>query len=107
MAYLHRSYLVHHGHLNSNVCMVDNRWVIKVSCYGLQAFHEDMRLDKHGDSFYRNLLWTAPEHVKSSGCSQKGDVYSFSIILYEILYRAYPYQNYNLEYKREMFSIFS
>uniref|UniRef100_UPI00358FD6B1 guanylyl cyclase C-like n=1 Tax=Myxine glutinosa TaxID=7769 RepID=UPI00358FD6B1 len=32
-------------------------------------------------------LWTAPEHLHNDGASQKGDVYSFGIILQELLYR--------------------
>lgn len=42
------------------------------------------------------LLWTAPEHLRNPdgiiGYSQKGDVYSFGIILQEIILRAAPYE---------------
>ena len=41
------------------------------------------------------LLWTAPEHlredVSSRRGSQKGDVYSYAIILHEIVARVGPY----------------
>ena len=32
-------------------------------------------------------LWTAPEHLRQEGTSQKGDVYSFAIIAHEIVLR--------------------
>lgn len=32
-------------------------------------------------------LWTAPEHLRRQGISQKGDVYSFAIIAQEIVLR--------------------
>lgn len=32
-------------------------------------------------------LWTAPEHLRKQGISQKGDVYSFAIISQEIMMR--------------------
>ena len=46
------------------------------------------------------LLWTAPEHLRSAdgiiGQSQKGDIFSFGIIMQEIVLRAAPYENNNL-----------
>ena len=41
------------------------------------------------------LLWTAPEFLRSTDekGSQKGDVYSFAIILQEIILRTGPYDN--------------
>jgi serine/threonine protein kinase len=36
-------------------------------------------------------LWTAPEHLRKQGISQKGDVYSFAIIAQEIILRKSPF----------------
>jgi len=45
--------------------------------------------------FYRDQLWTAPEllrlKTRPTNGTQKADVYSFAIILQEIIYRAAPY----------------
>ena len=45
--------------------------------------------------FVLDLLWTAPEILRLAGWSpgtQKGDVYSFAIILQEIIVRGLPYE---------------
>ena len=43
----------------------------------------------------RDMLWTAPELLRMESPpyqgTQKGDVYTFAIILQELLYRALPY----------------
>jgi len=45
--------------------------------------------------FYRNQLWTAPELLRMTtrpiNGTQKADVYSFAIILQEIMFRTEPY----------------
>ncbi|ESO05549.1 hypothetical protein HELRODRAFT_77434 [Helobdella robusta] len=102
MNYLHKSFVVQHGKLSSSVCMIDNNWVLKVTGFGLPAFRTKMKEEKHGESFYRDLLWTAPEHLfaqNSNDSSQKGDVFSFAIIVYEMVYKCFPYQSTNLHYK--------
>jgi hypothetical protein len=44
---------------------------------------------------YRDLLWTAPELLRMKQRpdvgTQKGDIYSFAIVVQEIAYRAQPY----------------
>jgi len=45
--------------------------------------------------YYRNQLWTAPELLRMTtrpvNGTQKADVYSFAIILQEIMFRAEPF----------------
>lgn len=44
-------------------------------------------------SFLPDLLWTAPEHLDNIKFprSKEGDVFSYGIILQEIITRGYPY----------------
>uniref|UniRef100_A0A3B3ZKP8 Guanylate cyclase n=1 Tax=Periophthalmus magnuspinnatus TaxID=409849 RepID=A0A3B3ZKP8_9GOBI len=76
MSYLHASDLQVHGRLKSTNCVVDNRMVVKITDFGCNTLLVPVR-----------DLWTAPEHLRKQGTSQKGDVYSFGIIAQEIVYR--------------------
>lgn len=42
MLYLHESPLRYHGSLCSSNCLIDSRWVVKLSDFGLQAFKKGM-----------------------------------------------------------------
>ncbi|KAI5618230.1 atrial natriuretic peptide receptor 1, partial [Silurus asotus] len=90
MAFLHNSVIVSHGNLKSSNCVVDNRFVLKITDYGLSSFKTDSNIeDAH--SYYARRLWTAPELLRMSSPpaagTQKGDVYSFGIILQEVAHR--------------------
>ncbi|XP_055934070.1 guanylate cyclase 32E-like [Argiope bruennichi] len=98
MTYLHESPLRSHGNLKSSNCLVDSRWVVKISDFGLHELKfgadtgdNEMDFEKQCEK----LLWKAPELLRDP-CSpangtQKGDIYSFGIILYEIISRKGPY----------------
>ncbi|CAH0713160.1 unnamed protein product, partial [Brenthis ino] len=97
MCYLH-SGLGAHGKLRSSNCLIDGRFVLKISDYGLNTLCTPTDLIKD-DAYYYKLLWTAPELVAGSVypgvvASLKGDVYSFGIILEEIVLRAGPFHHY-------------
>ncbi|ELU09058.1 hypothetical protein CAPTEDRAFT_121651 [Capitella teleta] len=98
MIYLHDSEIRCHGRLKASNCVVDSRWVVKITDYGLREFMagaEDHNVTEFAK--YQNLLSTAPELLREEGVAQcgrgtqKGDVYSFAIVLYEIHGRAGPY----------------
>jgi atrial natriuretic peptide receptor A len=111
MLFIHGSEIKYHGNLTSTNCLVDSRFTLKITDFGLSklqvpTYHTD-------DDYYKsNLfiffeskntelkfffdleqLWRAPElqsnisNGHNTNGSQKGDIYSFAIILQEILYR--------------------
>lgn len=99
MAYLHAHKIIH-GRLKSSNCVVDDRWTVKITDYGLPEFRkkDPMMIDEDDeeDNFYQELrarVYLAPE---LRGKTQRiptvaGDVYAFSIILVEIATRNDPY----------------
>ncbi|KAH8385138.1 hypothetical protein KR200_009794 [Drosophila serrata] len=107
MRYLHTSPLRVHGALTSRNCVVDARWVLKITDYGLSSFYESQGLPPMPRSA-KELLWTAPELLRSMKHHQQqhhhhhqhgrvqlgtqlGDVYSFGIIMQEVVVRGEPY----------------
>uniref|UniRef100_A0AAX7T4N3 Guanylate cyclase n=1 Tax=Astatotilapia calliptera TaxID=8154 RepID=A0AAX7T4N3_ASTCA len=83
MLFLHNSVIFSHGKLKSSNCVVDNRFVLKITDYGLSSFRSESDAAKK--------LWMAPELLRME-CpppqgTQKGDVYSFGIILQEVALR--------------------
>ena len=97
MRYIHHSRLKRHGNLKSYTCMVDSRWTVKVSFFGLRSLTDVVEVQRGEDERnYSDLLWTAPELLRlcdsvQEGDTEKGDVYSFGILLQEILYRNPPF----------------
>ncbi|XP_059145304.1 atrial natriuretic peptide receptor 2-like [Physella acuta] len=92
MAYLHSSEIKSHGNLKSTNCVVDSRFVVKITDFGLHHLRktDDEQEDESFAAFQR-MLWTAPELLRMQQRpregTQKGDVYSFAIICQEIVYR--------------------
>ncbi|XP_030649132.1 retinal guanylyl cyclase 2-like [Chanos chanos] len=91
--YLHHRSLCH-GRLKSRNCVVDGRFVLKITDYGYNDIVEAQRLP-HAEPSPEDLLWTAPEILRgpcpSQNGTQKGDVYSFSIIVQEVVLRSPPF----------------
>ncbi|XP_054603442.2 retinal guanylyl cyclase 2 [Nothobranchius furzeri] len=91
-------YLHHHGvchtRLKSRNCVVDGRFVLKVTDYGYNEVLESQRF-LFVEARPEELLWTAPEILRSGQPglhgTLPGDVYSFSIIMQEVVIRGPPF----------------
>ncbi|KAF5285585.1 hypothetical protein FQR65_LT13118, partial [Abscondita terminalis] len=94
MKYLHSTPVRVHGYLTSRNCVIDARWVLKITDYGLPTFYEAQGIPLPLKSA-RDLLWTSPELLRHTGLRKKGtqpgDVYSFGIICQEVVVRGEPF----------------
>ena len=103
MLFLHGSELGFHGNLRSSNCVITSRWTLQVSDFGLHEFRATSETEsgcEHTDKCKQ--LWHAPELLRQrmvapTPSTQKGDVYAFGIILYEIYGRQGPYGEETLE----------
>ncbi|XP_050679275.1 atrial natriuretic peptide receptor 1 isoform X1 [Leptidea sinapis] len=90
MHYLHGTDIRSHGALKSSNCVVDSRFVLKITDFGLNALRTTEK-DTRAHSYWNRYLWTSPEILRMGDPpaegTQKGDVYSFAIIMHEIVHR--------------------
>ncbi|OQV12270.1 Atrial natriuretic peptide receptor 1 [Hypsibius exemplaris] len=101
MTYLHTSPMVSHGNLTGHNCLMDTRFTLKISDYGLPFFRDPAFLqpyrasESHSRENIEELLWRSPELLRQTmpaEGTQKGDVYSFAIILQQIILRSGPFE---------------
>ncbi|KAG1682084.1 Guanylyl cyclase GC-E [Nymphon striatum] len=95
MRYIHNSPVKYHGRLTSRNCVVDSRWVLKITDYGFPRIYELQGQVPPPREDLADLLWTAPELLRNEFLMRKGsgsgDIFSFAIILQEIILRRPPY----------------
>ncbi|XP_066555667.1 retinal guanylyl cyclase 2 [Amia ocellicauda] len=93
MKYLHHREFPH-GRLKSRNCVVDGRFVLKITDYGYNELLDSQKAPRVQPP-PEDLFWTAPELLRDLDISRKGtckgDVYSFAIILQEVVVRGPPY----------------
>jgi serine/threonine protein kinase len=76
--------------------MVDSRWVLKVAGFGLKVLRTSSPIEDDY-AYHRDQLWMAPELLRMPTIlrptygTQPGDVYSFGIVLQEIMFRTLPF----------------
>lgn len=136
MKYLHSYPYRIHGSLTSRNCVIDARWVLKITDYCLHEFNEAQNIittckSARGKSscelsfgyvhiyctktflnfnhvFAVDLLWTAPELLRNETLmkkgSQQGDIYSFAIIMQEVVVRGEPFCMLSLTAEGELIS---
>ncbi|XP_061565670.1 retinal guanylyl cyclase 2 isoform X2 [Cololabis saira] len=93
MKYLHHRGVCH-TRLKSRNCVVDGRFVLKITDYGYNEVLESQRFP-YIEPRPEELLWTAPELLRNGfpglHGTPTGDVYSFAIIMQEVVVRGPPF----------------
>ncbi len=98
LLYLHSRSIVHCDLKSSNI-LIDNNLKVKIGDFGLSQFLKD---NKYNRGKIGTPHWMAPEILKGGVYEYSSDVYSYGMILWEILkleipyYGLNPYQIYNL-----------
>ncbi|EFO88255.1 CRE-GCY-18 protein [Caenorhabditis remanei] len=123
LEYLHASPIGYHGSLTPWCCLIDRNWMVKLSDYGianpLERWEKQGAInitavkdsdDKSQASQTTSILYMAPELLKnretnkrrgmdqswvkqSMARRQAGDIYSFGMVMYEILFRSLPFRD--------------
>jgi len=88
MLYLHKKDVIHRD-LKSHNLLLDENWKVKVSDFGLSC---TLRPSAPNSPACGTPSWSAPEVLRGGSCSSKADVFSFGIVLWELLTRKVPYE---------------
>uniref|UniRef100_A0A0K0FCD7 Guanylate cyclase n=1 Tax=Strongyloides venezuelensis TaxID=75913 RepID=A0A0K0FCD7_STRVS len=86
---LHNSSIGFHGNLSSKNCLVDERWQVKLSDFGLPFIR---CYEKHT---VNDQIWTAPEILREeiSTPTKSSDIYSLGIVLADVVNKNIAFEN--------------
>ncbi|XP_076956617.1 uncharacterized protein LOC143631878 isoform X2 [Bidens hawaiensis] len=94
MNYLHHcNPPIVHRDLKSSNLLVDKNWTVKVGDFGLSRIkHQTYLNTKSGKG---TPQWMAPEIIRNEQADEKSDVYSYGVVLWEILTDKIPWDDLN------------
>ncbi|CAG9461630.1 unnamed protein product [Pedinophyceae sp. YPF-701] len=88
MAHLHAHKILHRDLKSANL-LVDEHWRVKVADFGLSRVVARNQVMTGGLGTFE---WMAPEVLGAQRYSEKADVYSFAIVIWECVARRLPYE---------------
>ncbi|XP_078440919.1 serine/threonine-protein kinase STY46-like isoform X2 [Wolffia australiana] len=89
MDYLHQKNIIHRDLKSANL-LLDGNNVVKVADFGVARFKNKGGIMTAETGTYR---WMAPEVINHQSYDHKADVYSFGIVLWELVTSKIPYEN--------------
>ncbi|KAL9270095.1 putative serine/threonine-protein kinase SIS8 [Drosera capensis] len=94
MNYLHhRNPPIIHRDLKSSNLLVDKNWTVKVGDFGLSKLKHGIVLS--AQSGFGTPQWMAPEVLRNEPSNEKSDVFSFGVILWELVTESIPWNDLN------------
>ncbi|XP_024634910.2 serine/threonine-protein kinase STY46 [Medicago truncatula] len=89
MKYLHQNDIIHRDLKSANL-LIDKTGVVKVADFGVARVRNRSGIMTAETGTYR---WMAPEVIEHKPYDHKADVFSFAIVLWELLTRKLPYEH--------------
>eukprot|EP01100_Stratorugosa_tubuloviscum_P009291 TRINITY_DN3888_c0_g1_i1.p1 TRINITY_DN3888_c0_g1~~TRINITY_DN3888_c0_g1_i1.p1 ORF type:complete len:181 (+),score=80.73 TRINITY_DN3888_c0_g1_i1:2-544(+) len=102
MCFLHINDILHRDLKSKNI-LLDINWTAKVCDFGISK--ELASYDNQMTVMQGTIAWMAPEILEHSPYNQSSDVYSFAIVLWELISKQKPYEEFNFEFNHEIIEI--
>jgi serine/threonine protein kinase len=81
--------VVHHDLKPANL-LVDSHWTLKVSDFGMSRLKHNTYLSSKSPG--GTPEWMAPEVLRNDPTDERSDVYSFAVVLWELITLKYPWE---------------
>ncbi|XP_024874348.1 mitogen-activated protein kinase kinase kinase 13 isoform X6 [Temnothorax curvispinosus] len=89
MAYLHAHKIIHRDLKSPNV-LIGQGEVVKISDFGTSRQWNEISTKM---TFAGTVAWMAPEVIRNELCSEKVDIWSYGVVLWELLSGEIPYKD--------------
>lgn len=86
---MHRLKIVHRD-LKSANCLVNKYWTVKICDFGLSRIMSDSSMDDNSSA--GTPEWMAPELIRNEPFTEKCDIFSFGVIMWELCTLSRPWE---------------